>query len=369
MIVYILLFMSIIVGRIIFTRNKIKVYTLDSEIPITKNFGVLVYCIVIGILLYLLVALRSVYLGVNDTLNVYYPAFNVANLGSWSNAIDNFKQMGHIFALITKFLTIFTGTNYRYYLMIISIPYIYSVCYVIYKYSDEYLLSFIAFVSMFYLYSFYLIRQMVAVSILLLSLKYVYNKKIVKFLLLVFIATLIHETAICFIIAYPAAHLLKADKKNYIIIISTYFISKLAPNVVYFFMSDRLRGYTENGIYDTSGSISIFPMLIYIVILLFTSYSKANKTYEGKILFNIVTLGAAIYPFANVISDAYRLTIYFGIFSILLISKAISNISDRRNKVIFYSMIFLFYVIYFFTRTVINMNAIPYEFFWNSGFV
>lgn len=369
MIVYVLLFISIIVGRIVFTRNKIKVYALDSKTPVTENFGVLIYCIVIGILLYLIVALRSVYLGVSDTLNIYYPAFNVANLSSWSNAMSNFKQMGHIFALITKFLTIFTGTNYRYYLMIISIPYIYSVSYMIYKYSDEYLLSFVAFISMFYLYSFYLLRQMLAVSILILSLKYIYNKKIVKFLLLVFIATLIHETAICFIIAYPAAHLLKSDKKNYIIIMGAYLISKLAPNVMYFFMSDRLRGYTENGVYDTSGSISIFPMLIYVVILVFSSYSKVNKTYEGKILFNIVTIGAAIYPFANVISDVYRLTIYFGIFSILLISKAISNISNGRNKVIFYGIIFLFYVIYFFTRTVINMNAIPYEFFWNSGFV
>lgn len=368
MIVYVLLLIFIIVGRVVLTKNKIAISTLNNKVVI-KNLGVLSYCIGVGTFLYLLVALRSIYLGVYDTANTYYISFNIANLRSWSYAVDNFKQMGHIFALITKILTIFTGTNYRLYLILVSIPYIYSVCYMVYKYSDEYLLSFMAFISMFYLYSFYLIRQMIAVSILCISLKYIYEKKLIKFIILVLCASLIHGTAFCFLIAYPAAHYIKADGKNYLIVLISVIIAKITPGIVYFFMSNRLRGYVENGVYDINGNISIFPMLIYIAILLFASYSKVNQDYEGKILFNIVTLAAAIYPFANVISDIYRLTIYFGIFSILLVSKAIANIKNPKTKIALYTLIFSLYVLYFFTRSLINMNAIPYEFFWNAGFI
>lgn len=325
-----------------------------------------IFCISIGIILYLLVALRNINLGVSDTAGFYYSNFLSILYGNWAEVLStSLKLRTSVFTVLTKLIVTLIGNNYQLYLAIIGIPYILAVSYMIYRYSNAWLMSFVAFVSMYYMYSFFLLRQVLAVALIVLSLKYIYDKKPIKFILMVLIATSIHNSAMIFLFAYPFARFVKSGVKNFIIIASAFITSKFFPSIVYVFSGSVYEGYAKNGVYETDSVVSLFPLFIYSAIILFAIIVHANETNEGNVLINLVTLAAVVYPFVSVVSEIYRVAIYFGIFSILLVPQAVSKVKRIQLRTGIYIVIIVIYILYFAFRTVANMNANPYLFFWN----
>ena len=350
MIIYLILIFLLILLYIFFKNDRKK------------------FCIFSGILFFLLVALRSVEIGISDTKNVYYPMFLKMQEYSFSEIFFNSNLSGEVFFAITKILGIFIS-NYQIYLAIIGIPYIFCVFYFINKHSKHILLSTIIFLSLYYLYSFFLLRQVIAMGILLLSYDFLKEKKPIKFVITVLIATLFHQTAFVFLFAYPFCIFNKFGKKNYVYIVVFYVLANILPQFIFFLIktfdfSGNLLNYVKHGIYDTSGSVSMFGLLITVIMLVFANFYKKKFDYESDLVYNLSTIGSVLFSLSGVVSEFYRLSLFFSIFNIILIPNVIENEKNKTRKCIFIFGIALISILYFLIRSINNIHANPYVFFW-----
>lgn len=382
MLIYILLFAMILLLNKIFKKDK-------------KRF-----CFYTGVLLWLLVALRNVKLGLNDTENIYYPIFLNMQFISFADILNIANYSGKLFYILTKILGTFI-INYNLYLAVIGVPFIASIMYLIYKYSKYPLVSVFLFIALYYLYSFFLLRQVIAIGIVVFSYKYILEKKPIRFVLLVMLAVLFHKSAWLFIFAYPVCRYIKFGKKNYIFILIAFVVANLLPSFILniinvFDISGTLSVYIKYGVYDTSGKISMFGLFITVAILALGHYyyvisnknnikkiEEAKKTNQNSevellvqenkksmkeynILLNLSTLGSIIFAFSNVVSEFYRVSLYFSVFNILLVSTALNSELSNRKKSIIVICFIVITIIYFLLRTINNINSNPYSFFWNQ---
>lgn len=352
MIIYIMYFLIIISLAITFHKNK------------------KVFCIITGIMLWLLLALRSINIGINDTKNIYMPMFNnMVNI----TIIDIFKDKNmqdFLFWISMKIISVITS-NFQICIAILAIPYIFFVMKTIYKYSQDCLISVILFMALYYMYSTFLLRQVIAVGILIMSYKYIVEQDIKKFILCLVVATLFHRTALIFLVAYPFCKYNKFDYKNYIyifgmLVISKFFINDILELLMKFDFTNKVEMAITHNIYTVNGQISYFGLFITVAILFISrTFGKGLKEKkEFDTLCNLSTLGSAIFTLSNVVVEFYRVSVYFSIFNILLLPMALNNMKDQRTRIIFKTLVIIFAIIYFCTRTVNNVNSNPYMFWW-----
>lgn len=331
------------------------------------------FCVVSGILLYLVVALRNINLGLTDTSNIYLPNYNWIKISNLHDIVNGTLSSGSIlFNVITKGIQQ-VSLNYQVYLALIAIPYIVAIVFLIAKYSTYKLLSFIFFISFYYLFSFFLLRQVIAISFVIFSFKYLNESKPVKFLILIISASLFHSSAIFFVIAYPFCKFIKFGKKNFVFILIAYIVAKLCSNNVLYLISSympTLFSYVKNGVYGTSGQIFLTNLLVNVILLMIIyTFNKESDDKEYNTICNLVTLGSILICFTPIVTEFYRLALYFNVFDVLLISQVFVSVSskivlDKKIVATVYIILLFSLITYFFIRTINNVNANPYMFFW-----
>ena len=157
--------------------------------------------------------------------------------------------------------------------------------------------------------SIFVVRTNIAVSICLLSIKYIENKKIWKFIPTILFASMFHFVAIVFFIVYPFYHKRFNLKKileglTIALAVSTIGIQRIIPIVGMLVgrYADKISSYnlnrTENFAYLTYSNtfLTIRAMANTILIILILLYigrtGRYNLRFRG--LFNIYIIGAFI---------------------------------------------------------------------------
>lgn len=169
------------------------------------------------------------------------------------------------------------------------------------------------------------IRQGLACAIMLLSLKYVYEKKFIKFICIIFIAMLIHKTVIVALLIYPASKIKWNKIKVYGgILISLFFcFLPVMTNLIFRILLpiigielDKFEAY-EGG--DFSTPISIFEIAFRLSTVSFFSWFLLKWKNEGynQIFLSMLMLGfgfLCMFSDFNVLSERLS-TIFFLAFS------------------------------------------------------
>lgn len=260
-----------------------------------------------------------------------------------------------------------------------SIIIVVSHAYHIKKYAPNLLLAFILFVEVgTYYTSFNLMRNMLAISIVVMGSTYIYEKKPIKFFAFVVVAGFIHTSAFFMIPMYFVLNL-KLKKKGVLIypIILVVLVIAL-PTIIQFvqryywswyFTSDSQygRGYTWRSV------LIPFVMDAFSIGTYLMEYRKQkssdseNDNHEepGPILDNIenVWLNATFLhlTFALMgfrISIISRFTAYFSLYSILFFCAQVEK--SKYKKLIIVGVVILATVYCQITR-----NDYPYYFIWN----
>lgn len=324
------------------------------------------FCLSSGILLWLLLALRSVTIGLNDTLNIYRPFFFQLDYRSFADLL-NYKWFEFGFSLFSKILSFFID-DYQLYISILAIPYIYFTMRLIYNRSKFPLLSIIIFISLYYMYGTFLLRQVIAIGILTLAIDAIEDRKLLKFVICIVIASFFHKSSLVFLIAYPFSNYMSFSKKNYIYILISYlFASFFGPfilkNISYFDFTGKVKIGIENDIYSTDSGISMFGLVINTSIIVFSDifYKKAKDSKMNAYL-NIATLGAMFYCFSKIVTEFYRISMYFSFINILMVPRALEKVEDNRFRFLIELALILVFIAYFLIRTINNVNANPYSF-------
>lgn len=354
MYIYFILFMIITVLRVVCKKNK------------------KIFCILVGFFLWLLLALRSIEVGLYDTKAVYYREFSLLLNMSFHQILTYEWMQYKGFYFIMKFLSLIIE-NYQFIIAVLAIPYVYSTMKFIENKSLSPFFSTIIYISLYYMYATFLLKQVIAIGILLFSIKQIENRNFFKFALIVIFASFFHQTALIFLIAYPFALFNKFSSKNYIYIVIAIFLSQISNIFILDILkqSDKISFLIEHNIYSVDSEVSMFGLVITVAILMYGHFyrNKAIKDnkydYNWDIYLNISTLGSMLFACSNVVAEFYRVALYFSIVNIIIMPNFITKEKDKGLRQFELFIFVIIFITYFFTRTINNVNANPYLFFWN----
>ena len=249
----------------------------------------------------------------------------------------------------------------------------------IHRRSEHRLLSVIVFLGLpVFLIYFSGLRQGLAIAVTICSVKYIEQRKKIKFILMVLLASQFHSSAIAFIIAYPLYYFRLNDFSKILCVaaIPIVFIFK-APLFSLFSKIFKDDAVVES---TNAGLLFVVFFMLYIFLILFNNKSSDEKN-NGYI--NLFYFACVCQAFGGIYQTAMRVGYYFMIYLCLALPNTIYNInsynteadelsrsiiSSKKNTSQFLYMvvisIFVWYGLYAFKNSTWAMTY-PYYFYWS----
>ncbi|CAG9355494.1 EpsG family protein [Clostridium perfringens] len=313
---------------------------------------------------------RASFIG-NDTIQ-YLNIFE--NLKFYE--IKDFKgryELGYIF--LNK-LILNISDNSQLILIITSFFIIFSYSRFIYKYSNNIWLSMLLYFCLGYFgNSMNIIRQEMAIAILFFAYDFLIRRKFLKFVVIVFIASLFHQLSIIFIIAYPISKL-KLNFNTILVFLSVTILGVLLFNpILSMLMKFTKYNYYLDSVY-LDGEIrlaSVLNIMILIITLIFgLIINKYYNVYKFDNCVRIMTLFLLMGTVISIISLRFnlldRVANYFSVFIIIYLPNIVDKIKNKWISSLFIVIITTLFVAYFLTVQYLkpDWNSIyPYYFFWD----
>ena len=251
--------------------------------------------------------------------------------------------------------------NYFWLFFISSLIVVGSYLYIFKKESQDYLLSIFIFITFgFYLFYFNGLRQGLAMAIVALATPYLINKKFLKYVLIVIIASFFHKTALIMILFYLFIHLkMKFELKATFVFLGSFLVS--GPVVQYLgSVNEKYSGYAE--VSEVKGGYLTLFFYFLISLFIYIYYKKYNiKDNNYYVLMQLHTYGVLFLIPVSMLganpSGPQRLLFYFVWVSTLLIPV----IFNRINKTSIY-FTFILLAFFYYTMVLGFGNLIPYQF-------
>lgn len=238
------------------------------------------------------------------------------------------------------------------------------------KYIDEYVLATILFVSIGgYFSSFNLVRQFMAVSVLLCGSKYLYDRKFWKYLIFIFIATMLHKSSLIMLPFFFLANIRVGQKGIIIYPIALVTISLVTPYAIRFIQRFYWGWYfTNEGVMGYSWKNIVGPLLLALpsLFIALLDRRKQTNTSNGRdLLIENVGLNATFFYAAfNIIglqvAMAQRFASFFSMYAVGLFCKKIYSTKQKRILIVVFVILFILY-------QYVTRRKIPYYFVWNNG--
>jgi hypothetical protein len=247
-------------------------------------------------------------------------------------------EIGYVF--LNKIVRIFTD-NYSVFLVLHAFIIYGLIARSIYKYSVN------PFVTLFIFYCLMLgylgmNRQYIALAACIFSFQFIFNKKIIPFILCIAIAFLFHKSSLMFL---PVYFLHKVISPKIIICTLLIALGISASNVInhipsgFFYLFGNTIGERMEGYYGVGDNVFVYSLLgtlkrcLWIFFALIFSKWVKNKDEYYHFFLNLYFLGAILYIiFNNTILQVIvgRGLIYFNIGEIFLIPYLLSIFKQQR---------------------------------------
>lgn len=368
MYIYIILFGLLIMNMYVF-KGKCKTFVIFTFLE-----------------LFLVAALRNYTVGID--LKGHY-AKNYINFGNmeWIKIFELIEKNNSFYdsGLILFMKVLSTFVKHRQFFIIITSAITYGlVGRYIYKHSKNvYLETFIFFTAYTYFMYMNIIAQALAIAIILFSIDFLENKKIVQFVLLTLLANCIHSSAIIALIFIPLRYLKINKQKLRLLILGILIfmvsfdtvipiiVENIFPQFAYYFEGDEVNKIDK---------LQLVYVIFYGIMFLFSfiinygvSENLKRKEFDFENLKSVFFvsailavliryLGMSVYIFS-------RMGFYFYLFAHTMFVSSIEQIKDNRlrgyTKVFAYIGLFVFFVVL--TKTLkVSYGVVPYKFFYND---
>ena len=348
----------------------------------------MVTCIVCAVMMFLVMGFRSRELGMYDVERVYYPMFKEVQKLTFAGIFKRFPLIrGNFLQLFTKVFTL-VSTDYNWWIFVTSVPTLASLAYVTYKRGvSKFACAFSLFLYMglrLYGTNFYLIRHSFAMALLLLAFDAMLDKKLVKFLVFVLLATLFHSTALIFIVAYPLSKI-KISMKQFVMFFAGFFfvtyLSRSLLNSIFYTLGSDV--YYRNYASKSGFRSNIFILVALALFLLAMALSKYDfvmtRGHKNDILsvsearldetlnpalcastVNMLEIAVFFMGMSLIISEFQRIGFFFLAVSTVGLSNLIDAQKDKTIRMGLYLVIFAGLVMFMSNALVPEMLA-PYK--------
>ena len=323
------------------------------------------------IIFFFILALRRKDIGV-DLSN--YEFYFKRNAGLSYSDLTRFKTE-YGYSALNKFV-MDIHNDFQFYLGVVAFITVLPLGILYYQESENALLSIGIFINLsVFNMLFSGLRQSIAIAISVLAFYCVKNKKLLWFLLCVFLAYNFHRSAIVLLVLYPIFNI-KLTTKSLIAIIpvmSVIFVfkEKVFNFLLTYFADDYNSKY---GVQESNGAYMV--LLLFTLFLIYSFFmiddSVADKEVLG--LRNVMVLATCIQFFASLNTVAMRVNYYFIPLIPLLISKVYYRANEENKKVVTAAniiMIVFFFGYFFYTAYTGSdiLQIFPYKAFWQEGVI
>lgn len=349
-----------IVGSILFYIGTFGLSGIISKAKIPNKF--------IKLLLIILppVVLATFRYNVGYDYNSYILAYSNSFNTTYESILAEYKLGDPIaYYLITKMTTMFNSE--RVFLMILAmLAIIPGIIYIIRDWDNWHTQPMIIFIYLFnpFIFSLSACKQGIALSILMLSLKYVYERKPIKFTMCVVIASLFHSTAIVFFLVYfflnNRGNL--STVKKILIIIGCLFVIMNLQLVLGNILNGRYEDYAISTVEGENRTFWLYSLITGFFLLFRKRLTAMDKRNELLIMMMIVGTLCQYLGFSN--AFAKRIGEYFLMAQVFLIPQSVYLFTENSRKLVNFLIIAYIVAIFLIANpiAVSGMGFVPYQF-------
>lgn len=326
-----------------------------------------IFYIICGICIFLVMGLRDRYTGSHDT-DVYSLMLENFNSNLSLNDYLKSKNPDEIFFLFAEYgfysLIWFLGKMQLdpQYLLIVS-AFVISSCTLVflYRHSNDSLLSIIMFICLgSFTFAMNGMRQAMAMSICLLSYLFVEKRKLIPFLITVFVATLFHKTAIIFTLVY-LLNFMQFKFSHFVMLFLAFVLFYIfSENLIEIFDDVTNKDYSDGESFDGGGLITV---LLYVASLLLLIMCDEEFRIQILPIIFITIIGLYLYLFRYFSIQIFeRVSYYFYYFVLLIIPMEIKALNKTEKQIVY--MLFTLFCIALFAYRISNGVFAEFKFFW-----
>ncbi len=336
------------------------------------NDGNKYFSIFVGVTMFIILGFKDYSVG-SDTLRYLYRYENNPDLFS---GYEYYKQeVGFTFVIF-----ILNGINasFQEFYLIYSlfISYVFSRFY--YNFSKNTLLSFFLHVTIgIFAMTMSGMRQSITICLFLLAFEFAIKKRVLLYFFIIGIATTFHTSSVFLFPMYFIINFIKIKKyngKNYVTILlisslSLLFIRELFVPVFEFLMPKDYEGTYE--LLSKENPINPLVVATFIAVpiaslVVWEPRTQSDKEYELYFIFFVFSILASVFTIFSLNSNILgRLSFYFIPFNMILIANVISDIQDKKVKLLFFLVGIILPLIQFLMATPGGILKIDnYRFIW-----
>lgn len=195
-------------------------------------------------------------------------------------------------------------------------------------------------------------RQCLAILLFLFSFQFIVKKNIVKYCLVIALASLFHSSALLLFPVYFVVYLHSENTKRMIplfmvIYFSLFFYSDMIISFLQdMLISDQFEVFERYSVYDDKGSFgSGFGILFFGFYLYLLLYYYSQQSENGKLTFKLAIISIYLIPLSIEVAMLIRVNFYFSVFSIAAIPLLAISIRSYplRISFVFVYMAYIFY--------------------------
>lgn len=310
----------------------------------------------------------------------YCYVFLECNMPGWSLNINNYTDT--IGLQILFHLCGQLGLGFEAVVFLVAAFVAVTLGVLVYRYSPSVYWSYMIYLAMaFYMSSFDILKQAIAMALVMWAMMAVLEDKPRRFLVLVAVAFAFHQPSLIFIIAYPFA-----NKK----INTSYFFVVAAMLLVIYFFGDQIIDlatemyYGEEIEFETDGNVGgkvrVMVMIMALAVIL-RPLHNFDRIYRQ--VFNMMVLAAMIQYFSMYDNVFTRLADYYYQFSVLFIplmlqpggqqARSYPRHADRirywdSNTYLFLNLgITLFAIWFYFSNVEAAVYLTDFHFVWQDS--
>ena len=318
------------------------------------------------IVLFLLFALRHPAMGIdlgyfNRSVGYLY-SFDKLSKYSWNEILSGIEWQNYEYGYIVfNKLVGSIYNNRQFFLAACSFLCIAPVMKYISKKSSLPFLSVVIYMGLpVFLITYSGLRQAIAISITMLATNFIEEKKPIKFLLMVWLATLFHYSAYIFLVAYPIYYIKLSNIWRQ--------FSALCIPLIFLFRGPLYevfgKLFKDTVVADKTGAITLFLVFSAVYIYLIMFNKDCDKHQNGMI--NLFYVACIVQAFGSVSNIAMRVGYYFMPYLAIAVPNAITKNKNRQEYQANYVIVLLAFLLYsvYAIRTSTWAMAYPYYFFW-----
>ncbi len=333
-----------------------KVNQFDDKQKVKlKNF-----LTVVAILpMFLLFVLRYKYIGADTIGYVRFFQNEIRTLSFGELLNQDIMRIEIGYRIYVKLISLFTE-NYTVFFLINGIVIFGTLLHFAKKYTENPFVFFFLFMTLG-TYGFIEtgLRQTLAMMVCLWSVDFLKDKKIIRFILLVLLASFFHQSAMIFLLLIPLFLIKRIDWiiLTHVVMALVFFVGFGAFQELF----NQWLGYNYEIEETGNGGIFLLLVLILFAFSLFMTYNKPPKV-EGQSLIIQLSLLTVTFWLLRLISRTAERISYYYIFGLYVyFSQSLSYYKDKLSNLIKVLLIAACFIL--FIRR--NLNA-SYLFFWSG---